>query len=145
MTADSRVPSYEWLPPRDRTPTPGAVWFGLIGGPAAWALQGLLGWGIAGAACNDGTAAWGPLSPGGVRMLLVVLSLAALGAAVASGVGARQWWRGLTPPGRFTEAVGKQRLEFMAIAGVLVSIVFSIAITWTGLAVLWLDVCEWMR
>ena len=145
MSANTRLPSYELLPPRDRTPTPRAVWFGLIGGPAAWALQGLLGWWIAGATCNDGTAEWGRLSPGGVRTLLVVLSAAALGTAVASAVGARQWWRGLTPPGRFTEALGKQRLEFMAIAGVLISIVFSIAITWTALAILWLDVCEWMR
>lgn len=145
MTRETHLRSYESVPPRDRTPTPGSVWFGLVGAPSAWAVQGLAGWCIAGATCNDGTAAWGPLSAGGVRTLLGVLSVAALAAALAGGAGALRWWRGLNPRDRFQEALGKQRLEFMAIAGVFVSIVFTCAITATSLALLWLDVCEWAR
>jgi hypothetical protein len=131
---------------RDPLPTPTAVWAGITAAPLVWAAQGLIGWWISSQACADGTPGWGSWSAATVRLTLVALSAVALLIALAGAIAAYRAFRARRQPDRSTEAfTGEYRLGFMAMAGVLISSIFAVAIVLTAIAVSTVSVCEEMR
>jgi hypothetical protein len=115
-----------------------SLWFGILVGPAAWMVQELLGWFFGERVC-------GAMSIAGVRTTLAVISVAALAAAVA---GAMTGWRNLrraTAGGRPLQTEGADRVEFMSMAGVLVSSVFALGIVWASLPAVMLNQCGHTR
>jgi hypothetical protein len=144
MTAvESRPMQQHW---RDPAPTPPGVWLGLLAAPLAWSVQLGVGWWISGGTCADGTPEWGPLGAGAVRVIQVLVAVAALAAATAGLSCAWGAWRRYSPEtARLTAMQGEQRIGFMAGAGVLVSGLFTFAIVLTGIGVATVSVCEFMR
>jgi hypothetical protein len=131
---------------RDPLPTPPAIWAGIAAAPLAWAAQGLIGWWVSSRVCADGTPQWGSWSAATVRLTLVSLSAAALLVALVGAAAAYRAFRARRQPGRSTEAfTGEYRLGFMAMAGVLISSIFAVAIVLAGIAVGTVSVCEYMR
>jgi hypothetical protein len=92
------------------------LWLGVLGGPAAWALQLLIGWTAEEADCSLGTARAFDATHG-VNVWVSVgagaTALAALAAAALVWVGTR---RGAADP--------RGRVQFMALSGLLASSLF---------------------
>lgn len=111
-------------------------WLVLAMPPAAWAAQGLLGWFIAASACAPEPG----LSMGAARLLVGMVSLAALAATVAaSAIAARQW---RTATGR---GVVLERERFVAVSTILVSTSLTLGVILAGLPVLFIQDCGFVR
>ncbi len=122
------------------TPLPvrrASVWFGILAGPVAWTLQGLLGWFFGERICTS-------MSIGGVRTTMGAIGVIAFAAAAA---GAMAGWRNLRQAAgshpAHTEAW--DLAEFMSLAGLLVSSVFALGIFWAALPALMLSHCGHVR
>jgi hypothetical protein len=124
--------------------SPSLLWFGVLGAPFAWALQGLLGWFVAAGGCGHANPSVRWLSDAGVRGAEMVISLIALLIALgALGVGIRAW---RASADRSLLAVhARARPDFVAAAALLISAVFVLAIVWAGLADFILPACENVR
>ncbi|HTK29674.1 MAG TPA: hypothetical protein VL309_08995 [Vicinamibacterales bacterium] len=110
------------------------LWIGLLAAPIAWTAQGLLGWFFGARVC-------GSMSIGSVRLIVGVIGLAALGVALgglAVGLQNRRGAGAGRPP-------AADRVEFMALGGLLVSAAFVVAISWAALNAVLVDVCGGMR
>lgn len=114
------------------------LWYALLAPPAAWAGQELLGWFFGERTC-------GALTPPAVRWIVLAISIAAFGIALA-GI-SRGWsrWRERTAAGDVMDTEARDRIEFMALGGFLVSSIFAIAIVWAGLSTAFLSDCGRMR
>jgi hypothetical protein len=121
------------------------VWYGVLAAPMAWVLLSSLAWWIGARACADGNASWGPLSPAGVRGLLLGTAAAAMIGGVAGLTGSRRAWRTLSPRHKLNEAYAYGTAEYLATAGVFISAVFLLAIFWTALPAVMVDVCQGTR
>lgn len=124
---------------------PVRVWYGIAAGPGAWVLLGTLDWFITGRACVDGDPSWGALSAGGVRALLAGVGVLALAATLVALAGSARAWRELSGPTSLTTAYGYGVAEYLAIAGVVISGVFLLAIVWTALPAVMVDICQGAR
>ena len=93
------------------------LWFGILAGPFAWTAHELIGLAIVGRRCMDDA----DMDPLGYWLLfgigLAAAAITAAGAWVAFRV-FREW----TDQKKLTRAEGWDRVEFMAIAGVIISI-----------------------
>jgi hypothetical protein len=114
------------------------LWFALLAPPSAWAIQEMLGWFFGERTC-------GQMTPPSVRWVLLGISVLAFLVALA-GVG-RGWsrWRGRTEARDILDTDARDRIEFMALGGFLISSVFAIAIFWAGLSTAFLVDCGRMR
>jgi hypothetical protein len=65
--------------------------------------------------------------------------------AAAGGVVAYQNWRRLAEQPHLTRAEGRGRTEFLALSGIIISVILVIGILWDGLPLVLLNVCEAMR
>jgi len=115
-----------------------SLWFGLVAAPLAWTVQGLLGWFFGERVCVS-------MAPASVRVTLAVISVAALLVAITGiGTGLRTWRRASDAP-HPVHAEAWDRVEFMALGGVLVSSAFAIGIFWAGLSSAFLFTCGRVR
>lgn len=114
------------------------LWYGVSAAMTAWIVHGMASFVIADAACVHGVAL------GRLQTILIVITVAMLAVAVSGGVVSWRTWRALaTAPFREAQAWG--RGEFMALTGVFISAIFSLAIIWAGLAPLLTGLCEATR
>jgi hypothetical protein len=124
------------------------LWSAILGSTGAFVATGSVGWLIAGVACSDATPDLGPLSGGGVRILVGLIAGAGIVATLwglAVGVSV---WRAHSPSrhlGDLEDAAGRDRYRFMAVVAILTSAVFLLGVLWEGLPPLFFDVCEAMR
>lgn len=117
------------------------LWFGVLGGAAAWAIRLTFSYAIVAIGCDFGLT--GPAAFG-LTMLdmaaLTVTAITALVSAVATFVSWRIWRR--TRRGAWEHSGGPVgRSGYLAIFGVLMSGLFVIVILMEGSAVLFLDIC----
>jgi hypothetical protein len=130
-----RAPGHP-APERARVPL-ATLWFGLVGGPAAWSIQTLVSLPVAAHACFPRLTPLSSPAFGGVRGVIFLLGVMAfVVSALAAGVAWRTWSRtrqeeqGASGAGaHHTESValletGEGRTRFMALAGVMTSIAF---------------------
>jgi len=124
---------------------PPRLWFAVLGAPAAWAAQGLLGWLVALGACGhqgDASTPW--LSPSGLRGVEIVISAVALiVAASALSFGLKAWHRSGNRVGAPVQASAPY--DFLASIAVLGGVAFLLGIVWGTLPIFMLSVCEAMR
>ncbi len=116
------------------TVAPERLWFGLLAAPAAWAIDGLVGWFFGARICTA-------MSIGAVRVTVGVLSLAALLVAAWGWIVGYDAWRRVASEPR----PAGDRVEFMALGGVLVSTAFVVGLFWAALNAVFIDVCGGMR
>jgi hypothetical protein len=123
-------------PQRERS-SPAALWFGLLGAPAAWSVQTLVNLPVASHSCFPRIYPLATPAFGGTRGIVLLVSLAALATCSAAAVVAwRSWQRTREEQqegsGRGREhqsgaallETGEGRTRFMALAGVMTSVVF---------------------
>lgn len=142
MTADPEGPA-----PRSSRTGPGVVslFAGMVIAPLAWALQLLIGYGLAAHACYPTDIALSaPLWPhlreivGGISALLWLLL------AVGFFIAWRNWQATRAHAGDGAERSGESggaRSRFMALCGLLVSALFAIVQLFTSMGILWIPAC----
>jgi hypothetical protein len=118
-----------------------SLWFGATAAAIAWALDGVICEVIASEACRTNTGSWGSLSPGGTKVLLGVITVAALAVASAAIAVSFRNWRQLSETRDFVHAEAVRRGQFMGLIGVFAGIVLAGGIVWAGLPLIILDVC----
>ncbi len=111
----------------------GWLWFGVLGGPAAWSFQTLIGSELDEIACSPGAAA-----PGVVEPVVLVVSAVCFAITILAGL---MSWRCLRAASRSDDTNGR-RATWMARAGVLTSLFFVIAIFQGFLPSLFLSACQ---
>jgi hypothetical protein len=114
------------------------LWLGLATAPAAWCVQGALGWLLGARIC-------GSLSVATVRAVVALVTAVTLSTAIAGTLTAWRNWREVSSLNPAGEAEAAGRAEFMAIGGIFVSATFMVAIVWGGLGSLMLTRCGAMR
>jgi hypothetical protein len=124
--------------PRGHVVSSGALWFGLFGAPAAWSLQLMVNYALTAHGCFPAAAPRAAPTFGGLWMVVLIISVAALGLAVAAGATAWRSWRTTS-----TEHPGghEQRTRFMALAGMLLSGLFLIGVVMAGIPPLLRPAC----
>lgn len=109
----------------------GALWFALLGGPAAWTAHLLASYPLVPVACDTGTTA--PLN-----------ALTAAMALIAAGSAATGWWayrRARRSAASAAGSASESRTGFMAITGLLLGALFTFAIVMEGLPAILQDPC----
>lgn len=135
---DTRPASADEHPaPERHRVTPVALWFGLLGAPAAWSAQTLANLSISSHACFPRMTPLEAPATGALRGILFVVCIAAIIVGVAALAAATRGWR-LTrqehqsvagkgsqhDQGTALAETGEGRTRFMAAAGVLTSLTF---------------------
>jgi hypothetical protein len=114
-----------------RGPSLGALWFGLLVPPLAWSAQELVGYGLAARACVSGRRHLLAIAPG-LGMAELIVSGAALVLAVIAVITAGLSWRRSDPDRsaavRASLGTAGERSRFMAMAGMLLGMLFLLAI-----------------
>jgi hypothetical protein len=117
-----------------------ALWFGVLGGPAAWSAQVLLNYNAEDlVACSPATQV--PATILGVSATVVVqlVNLVCALATLVAGIVAFIAWRRLKPRSSSSLA---DRPEWMARAGIMVSILFFVMIGMGFAGPLLLETCQ---
>ena len=118
------------------------LWFGFLGAPLGWTLQTLANTAVASHGCYPQLFPLDKPLTGGMRGILFVISIVAIAAAVAALAVSFSTWRRTNSEhqeksgnaarghGQSTAALetGEGRTRFMAMSGVLTSIVFLVVI-----------------
>jgi hypothetical protein len=119
----------------------GLLWFGLLGGPAAWTMQTLVDLALTSHGCYPRLFPLAAPMLAGLRGILVTVSFAALIVCFFAAFAAIRTW-GQTRhehqastgagekhgPGAALLETGEGRTRFLALSGLMTSIVFTIAV-----------------
>jgi hypothetical protein len=116
------------------------LWLAAAAPPVAWMAQGAIGWFLTAEACPPSL---GPLSFGGARTAVAIITAVALAISIAGFVAARRQWRALTTPaGESREATTtSERVRFVAMLGLLVCVTLTLGLCMAGLPSLVLQRC----
>jgi|SRR5581483_5116474 len=118
------------------------LWYATTAAGIAWIVQGLTGWIIGGAACDGGRLIW----PGGeVNGILIAVGVVALCFSISAGWIGYRCWRALSRVRELRQAEGRARPEFMALAGIFMSTIFTIGIFWATLIPIFVGPCSATR
>jgi hypothetical protein len=131
-------------PRRGIVPLP-ALWFGIFGAPAAWALQTIVDYGLVSHFCFPGDAPVRSPTFGALRLTGAVVSAVALVVVLLAMLTAIRSWSA-TRHGHEAEhhellEVGEGRARFMAFAGVLLGGVFLFAVLMNALPLITNTMC----
>lgn len=122
------------------------LWAGLLLAPAAWLVAEVAGYYMASRSCEPGAPGLPLESFAAPRVAQVVLVLLTLAAAIVGLVLAVGSWRSLAAQG---EAHGGPpeigRARFMALAGVLVSVLFAGGLLLFGISAFLVNACSQAR
>ncbi len=130
------------VPPRPRLP---ALWFGLFGAPAAWTVMFMVSYAMSAHSCYPHDTPLSTPTFGGLRGLIGAVTMGAIIVAAAAGAVALASWRAtnndLGVEGARTRH--EARARWMALAGILVSILFLFLIALSGVPVLLVPPCSY--
>ena len=116
------------------------LWFGVLGAPLAWTVELVAGYSLEEwFACSPATSTPGDILGLDVRAVALGISLATVVVAVAAGLVSLRCLRRIEPDA--TDRV-HQRARWMAIAGIMNSTLYGLAIVTSMFAPLILRVCE---
>lgn len=124
-------------------PRPALLWFGWLGGAAAWAIYFVVGYALVEVRCHSSLLAFEAFGVSGAAFLGGLLALIAAAVAAAAGVAAFLNWTGRTDPSTADpggpEWYGRSR--FMGFVGTLLSALFLLTILMNGSAYFFLRPC----
>jgi hypothetical protein len=116
------------------------LWFGLLGAPAAWTVQFLVGFWLSEVGCSAGgdrglaVDAWTTVATVAAAVLAVLAELAAIRTFRET--------RGARGKGGSEEPPPKGRVHFLAIAGIVIAPLFFFIIVMSGVGVVVLQNCH---
>lgn len=110
------------------------LWLGLLVAPAAWTVEGFLGWYVGGHICRGLSASTARTIVAGTSVLMLTAALAGIAIAWTN------WRTASTAP-----RAESDRVQFMSLGGVVVSASFVVGIVWFGLNGWFVTACGAMR
>jgi hypothetical protein len=127
---------------RDETRGSWLLWFAVLTGPVAWALHLTINYSLEEwFACSPGTQTRGEILGFGVHAVALIVNAILLGATIAAGLVAISCWRKV----RADRDEGDiTRAGWMALAGIMNSVLYLIIIAFGFAPPLILGVCEVM-
>lgn len=125
--------------------SPSRLWFGFAGSAAAWVAMGVTDILITWQSCLHKEQYGGAHLEPGFRVLYAVCTIALFVIAVVAGIVSYHNWRTLSAERNLAHAEGRRREEYMALAGVFISITLGIGIIWLGIPIGILDLCARAR
>ncbi|MBX5493542.1 MAG: hypothetical protein IRZ14_20520 [Chloroflexi bacterium] len=117
------------------------LWYGLLGGHAAWSAQLLLSYLVISLACRDPAPHFTILGADGFQLLLGVLTLLPAAVALGAIAVALRHWRAERAPRAETTGSGDVQ-GFLGLFGALLSGLFTATILLTGVSLLYLAPCR---
>lgn len=126
-------------------PGPAALWYGLLGAPAVWSLQLVVGYALVAVPCEVDPASRGTASATGVPGAAIAVSAVAfLLAAWALSTAIRSWRAAPAEErgGTVLERAVRHRIAFMAFAGIFVSVLFTIGVVFATVGLFVLSPCR---
>ncbi len=121
------------------------LWFQVTASSAAWFLLGTADMFITWRACVHHEQFGGPSSHPGARVLLFLAGAVFLGLSVLAGAMSYYGWRELSGKSDLLCAEGRERKEFMAQAGLFMSLLLGIGTVWMCLPLFILELCTRTR
>ena len=115
-----------------------SLWYGIVAPPSAWAIQEWLGWFFGERTCTS-------MTPPSVRWVLLGITVLAFLVAAVGIMRGWHTWRAQSDVESPMRTAARDRMEFMALGGFLVSTVFALAIGWAGLSTAFLSDCGRIR
>ena len=117
------------------------LWIGLLTGPAAWTTQLLVNYSLEEfISCTAAARTPGVVLGFGIEPIIFVVNTVLVMATILAGVIAFRCYKVMTPPTGQTAT--DERARWMAVAGIMVSIMFLLVILLSYAPPLILDVCE---
>ena len=124
--------------------SPGTLWFGIFGAPAAWSLQLLASYPLAAHACYPATEPVPAPTVPGLRLWLALITIVTVGLAALALALVLRARRRLRRPGPDTEGPERaalDRMAFMTRAGLISSTVFLTVALFHGASLLVVGPC----
>jgi len=111
-----------------------SLWFGATAAAIAWALEGAISEVIASEACRSN-------ADGGAKVVLGLIVLIAFVVSVSAVLVSFRNWRRLSDGFDLMHAEAVRRGQFMGLIGVFAGVALTAGIIWSGLPLIFLDVC----
>lgn len=124
---------------------PKRLWFGFSGAAVAWAVAGLVDVLLAWQACLGGEVGTGMFTNGWFRTVVGVITILLILTGAFAGVTSYRNWRALGEAEEFEHAEGRDRMAFMAVAGVFIAASLTIGMILFSIPVFFLDICRRLR
>jgi hypothetical protein len=117
------------------------LWFGVLTGPGAWTIMLLVNYSLEEViSCTAGAATPGLILGFGVKSIILILNTVLAAVTLVAGLVSFRCHRLLTRGG-IKNATG-ERAQWMAVAGIMFSILFLVIIVISSAPPFLLDVCE---
>ena len=117
------------------------LWFEVAASGVAWFGLGLADMVITWRACVHEEQFGGPSSHPGALALYFVMWAVLFGVALLTGTMSYRTWRKLSGATELLYAEGKERKEFMSLAGLFISVTLGIGIVWLCLPLFIIQMC----
>src|SRR5436309_2654097 len=129
------------LTARDTAPPDDQAWFGVVGSSLAWLALGAGNVFITWRACLHSELFGGPGHSPDARNLYFIISFVLIGLAAMAGVSSYRKWKTFSDRRAMLRAEGKERTEFVALAGVFMSFTLGFGMLWLCLPLFVIQIC----
>lgn len=136
-TASQVAPPPEPKPPVSRS----RQWFSLWAATAGWLLLGFASMIITWQACLHHEQLGGASSHTGLLVLNMIVFFGLLATSIWAGILAYRAWRHRAGAGSFIAAEAEDRHEYMAMIGVLMTVIMGIGLIWMALPLWMISLC----
>jgi hypothetical protein len=126
---------------RDTAPPDDPDWFGVAGSSLAWIALGIGDILITWRACLHPELFGGPSNSPGARLLYFVITFVLIGLAAMAGVSSYRNWKKFSDRRALLRAEGKERTEFIALAGLFMSFTLGFGMLWFCLPLFVIQIC----
>jgi hypothetical protein len=110
------------------------LWLAVSIPPAAWAVQGLLGWFIASHACPGTSKPW---SLGAARIAIIVVTVLALATSIPALISSARRYR--------AQEQQPERVHYLSMVGLVVGAALTLGLLLAGLPAIVVHACGEMR
>jgi hypothetical protein len=117
------------------------LWFGVVASTVAWFGLGLADMFITWRACVHQEQFGGPSSHPAARVLYFICWLCLIGLTAAAGTVSYRNWHRLTAVTSLLSAEAYDREEFMALAGLFISVTLGAGLVWLCIPLFILEMC----
>jgi hypothetical protein len=129
------------LTTRDTVPPHDPDWFGVAGSAVAWIALGVGDVFITWRACLHSELFGGAGNSPNARIVYLVITLVLAGLAVMAGVSSYRNWKKFSDRRALLRAEGRERTEFIALAGLFMSFTLGFGMLWFCLPLFVIQMC----
>ena len=125
----------------DTAPREGPRWFGVAGTAVAWVVLGVADILVTWRACLHSELFGGSGNPPNARILCFVITFVLIGLAVMAGISSYRNWKAFSGQRALLGAEGRERTEFIALAGLFMSFTLGFGMLWFCLPLFVIQMC----